>query len=53
MFAAQQDNSEAVKALLSAGANVNAATPDGETPLLIAAESGREAIGAAGSWRES
>ena len=36
MYAARQDSVEAARALVAAGADINATDPDGATPLLIA-----------------
>ena len=42
--AAQDGHDAVVRALMEAGADVNKATDDGQTPLLLAAEDGHEAV---------
>ena len=44
MFAAWGGNEAVVRALMEAGADVNKATDDGETPLLQATFGGHEAV---------
>jgi ankyrin repeat protein len=44
MFSAQQGDMDAASMLLTAGADVNGATPDGDTPLLVASASGHEKL---------
>ena len=44
LFAAQQGDLESGRILLTAGADVNETTPDGDTPLLVSSLSGNEAF---------
>lgn len=46
MYASYIGYDTVVRLLLQAGANVNMSTPDGQTPLMLAASCGNECVAA-------